>query len=168
VKAQSKSGFKDARDKVDYLGFRNYTSNTPHKPKMSRILLKVVLPVFLVLKFDYKCVGDTVLPYKVSVLRDSTPFAYFSTIRSYLQAFGAVIEPTNSRFHIRLVRCRMKALILQREQSSARLAKYVNGRLLLCCPATNYQAYGVNLLGRSVRFELKHHNVYDAHFMIIR
>jgi hypothetical protein len=44
--------------------------------------------------------------------------------------------------------------------------KYVNRCLLLCCLTTNYQAYGVNLLGRSIRFELKHHNVYDAHFVI--
>jgi hypothetical protein len=77
VTAQSKSGFKDARDKVNNLRFSNYTSNTRHKPKMSRILLEVVLPVFLVLKFDYKCVGDTILPHKVSVFSDSTTFASF-------------------------------------------------------------------------------------------
>jgi hypothetical protein len=77
VTAQSKSGLKDARNKVNYLRFSNYTSNTPHKPKMSRILLEVVLLVFLVLKFDYKYVGDTILQQKVSVLRDSTPFASF-------------------------------------------------------------------------------------------
>jgi hypothetical protein len=77
MKAESKSSFKDARDKVNYLRFSNYTSNTLHKPKMSRIPLEVILPVFLVLKFDYKYVGDTILPRKVSVLRDSTPFASF-------------------------------------------------------------------------------------------
>ena len=53
--------FKDAWDKVNYLRFCNYTSNTLHKPKMSRILLEVVLPVFVVLKFDYKYVGNTIL-----------------------------------------------------------------------------------------------------------
>ncbi len=118
---------KDPRDKVNYLRFSNYASNTLHKPKMSRIVLKVVLPVFLVLKLDYKCVGDTILSHKVSIWRDSTPFEFFfggvCTIRSYLQAFRAVINPTNSRFHIRLVRCGMKALILQREHSRARLAR---------------------------------------------
>jgi hypothetical protein len=72
--AQSKSGLKHARDKVNYLRFSNYTSNTLHKPKMSRILLEIVLPVVLVVKFDYKYVGDTILPYKVSVLGDSMLF----------------------------------------------------------------------------------------------
>jgi hypothetical protein len=137
VAAESKSGFPDARGKVNYLRFSNNASNTLHKPKMSRILLEVVLPVFLILKFDYKCVGNAILSHKVSVLGDSTPFTSFSTISPYLQAFGAIIYPTHSRFYIRLVRCRMKALIFEREHSSASLANYVNRCLLIRYLATN-------------------------------
>lgn len=57
----SKSGLKYARDKVNYLRFRNYASNTLYKSKMSGILLEVILSVVLVLKFNYKYMGDTIL-----------------------------------------------------------------------------------------------------------
>jgi hypothetical protein len=167
VTVQSNSGFKDARYKVNYLCFRHYTSNALHKPKMSRILLEVVLPVCLVLKFHYKYVGDTILPHKVSALR--------------LNALGIFLAneiiPASLRgyylLHQQPISHTVCSLSDEGTDPSGRAfdrtpSKVYQSTPITRCLMTYYEAYGVNILGRSIRFELKHHNVYDAHFVIIR